>query len=89
MYLKIQRENGWYIVGEVMDFGYEIMKRNADFIEPLAETKVSYWSKDTDIYNKICIFVIRKNKSRINITTNETVYVCNEEGKTIEKLIVT
>ena len=89
MIIKISEGMGWQLIGDIQDMRYWYQDRTEDenivadeFWESIADPAKMPVSKS----GRLHILAFRKNGRTIGIKTDFTIYVCNDDGKTIEKL---
>lgn len=89
MILKIKDENGWYIYDNVDHIHYSIIKGKKEY------TKSKSWDllvmdklilDPTDRKDSVLCIIYSQHKINKGIITDFVVYLCNDEGKTIEKI---
>lgn len=89
MFLKIQTKlNGWHYITELQDittWNYRAGGIERDKQLPMSDESFNY-IEDNSPSGKIGLHAIRKNGKSISIIINTTTYMCNDEGKTIERL---
>lgn len=84
MILKIKDEKGWYVVDNIEELHYQIVDKK----EARNSREVDYEIVDPNERRKdgILLDLKKKNYEDSIVLTDFPIYLCNDNGKTIEKI---